>query len=156
MPWLLRLEPILRPAFQVYARLTRGKTLGVRGLVLDDQGRVLLIEHTYTKGWYMPGGGVDPGEDAETALKREMLEEAGIEVIGRPTLLSIHDNRRIFPEDHVLIYRVNAWRQAAATQKGEILRIGFFAPDALPPDTTRATRNRIREALEGVEADVMW
>jgi len=156
MPWRRHLSPYLKPLFHRWWALSRGMTLGVRGLVTDKEGRVLLIEHTYTKGWYMPGGGVDPGEDAETALKREMLEEAGIEVIGRPTLLSIHDNRRIFPEDHVLIYRVNAWRQAAATQKGEILRIGFFAPDALPPDTTRATRNRIREALEGVEADVMW
>jgi ADP-ribose pyrophosphatase YjhB (NUDIX family) len=156
MPWLRRVEPFLRPLFQTAMRLTKGKTLGVRGLVVDGEGRVLLIEHTYIKGWYMPGGGVDRGEDAETALKREMLEEAGIEVIGRPTLLSVHDNRRIFPEDHVLIYRIDRWRQGEATQKGEILRQGFFPLDALPAETTRATRNRIREALEGAEADVMW
>ena len=156
MPWLRRIEPILRPAFQTFTRLTKGKTLGVRGLAVDAEGRVLLIEHTYIKGWYMPGGGVDRGEDAETALKREMLEEAGIEVIGRPTLLSIHDNRRIFPEDHVLIYRIDHWRQGEPTQKGEILDRGFFAPDDLPPETTRATRNRIKEALEGAETDLLW
>ena len=156
MIWLRRIEPFLRPLFHSYARLTNGKTIGVRGLAMDGEGRVLLIEHTYIEGWYMPGGGIERGEDAETALKREMLEEAGVEVIGRPTLLSVHDNGRHFPEDHVLIYRVNQWRAVEPTQKGEIHARGFFHPSALPADTTPATRNRIREALEGVEADVRW
>jgi 8-oxo-dGTP pyrophosphatase MutT (NUDIX family) len=156
MLWRRRIEPFARPFFQAYARITRRFVLGVRGLVLDGEGRVLLVEHTYIAGWYMPGGGVDKGEAAEQALARELLEEAGVEIIGRPTLLSIHDNRRIFPGDHVLLYRVDRWRQVEATQKGEILQIGFFALDALPEGTTRATRNRIKEALEGAAADLMW
>jgi 8-oxo-dGTP pyrophosphatase MutT (NUDIX family) len=156
MLWLRPLEPILRPLFHIYARLTNGKTIGVRGLALDEEGRVLLIEHTYTKGWYMPGGGIERGEDAETALKREMLEEAGVEVIGRPALVGVYDNRRAFPEDHVLLYRVDHWRAVEPTQKGEILARGFFHPDDLPPDTTPGTRKRIREALERIETDVAW
>ena len=156
MTWRRRIEPLVRPFFQTYGWLTRGATLGVRGLVLDGEGRVLLLEHTYIKGWYMPGGGVERGETAEHSLAREMVEEAGVEIIGRPVLLSVHDNRRIFPGDHVLIYRIDRWRQVKATQHGEISRIGFFAPDALPDGTTRATRNRIKEALEGAETDLMW
>ena len=156
MPWRRRLEPFFRPLFHLYARTTRGATLGVRGLVQDGEGRVLLIEHTYIKGWYMPGGGVERGESAEQALAREMVEEAGVEIVGRPALLSIHDNRRIFPGDHVLIYRIDHWRQVDATQRGEIARIGFFAPNALPEGTTRATGNRIKEALEGAQADPFW
>jgi ADP-ribose pyrophosphatase YjhB (NUDIX family) len=156
MTWRRRIEPFVRPFFQAYARRMRGFVLGVRGLVLDDEGRVLLIEHTYINGWYMPGGGVEPGETVEHALTREMLEEAGVEILNRPTLLSIHDNRRIFPRDHVLVYRINHWRQVEATQRGEIARIGFFAPDALPESTTPATRQRLREALEGAEVDLMW
>jgi len=156
MRWRHTIEPVLRPLFQAHGRITRSATLGVRGLVLDDRGRVLLLEHTYIKGWYMPGGGVERGESAETALVREMLEEAGVEVIGRPTLVSIHNNHRIFPGDHVLVYRVDQWRQVEATQRGEIARIGFFAPDALPEGTTPATRARIREALAGAQVDLMW
>ena len=156
MTWRRRIEPFVRPFFYRYARITRGLTLGVRGLVLDAEGRVLLIEHTYIHGWYMPGGGVERGEPMVEALRRELLEEAGVEMAGAPTLLSIHDNGEKFPGDHVLIYRVNAYRMVAPTQKGEILNIGWFAPDALPDTTTTATRARLREALEASEPDPKW
>ena len=144
MLWRRRIEPFARPFFQAYGRLSRGATLGVRGLALDGEGRVLLVEHTYLPGWHLPGGGVERGETAEQAMVKEMLEEAGAEVIGRPRLLSIHDNRRAFRGDHVLLYRIDRWRQVEATQRGEIFQVGFFAPDALPEGTTRATRNRIK------------
>lgn len=156
MIWRRAVEPFTRPLFFLWSRLTRGKTLGVRGLVLDEAGRVLLIEHTYVHGWHLPGGGVDARETAEGALVRELREEAGVEVEGRPVLQSIHSSERLFPGDHVLIYRVDRWRRATASSRGEILHAEFFAPDALPEGTTRATRERIAEALGGEEPRLDW
>jgi ADP-ribose pyrophosphatase YjhB (NUDIX family) len=151
MTWLRRIEPYLRPFWQRWSVISRGLSLGVRGLVVDAEGRVLLVEHTYIPGWYMPGGGVERGETAEEALRRELMEEAGVEMIGRPTLLSIHDNRQRFRGDHILFYRVDHWRSAEPSQRGEILNRGWFALDALPPLTTRGTRRRLAEALGGEE-----
>ncbi len=156
MLWRRRLEPISTPVFRAIARTTRAMTLGVRGLVTDAEGRVLLIEHTYIPGWYMPGGGVERGETAEHALHRELIEEAGVEPTERMTLASVHDNGAKFPGDHVLIYRVGAWREVPATARGEIHARGWFAPDALPPETTPSTRRRVAEMLGGESPDPLW
>lgn len=153
MPLLPRLQPVIRPFYQAWSRLTRGATLGVRGLVLNQAGEVLLVEHTYTVGWHLPGGGVERGETAEEALARELVEEAGVRMTGRPTLLGVHANHRIFRGDHVLCYRVQAWEACAPTSRGEIRARGWFAPDALPQGVTPATRRRIGEGLgEGSSA----
>ena len=156
MLWRRRIEPFTRPFVYAWFRWNRGLTLGVRGLVTDGEGRVLLIQHTYVPGWYMPGGGVERGETAETAVIRELQEEAGVRVLGRPRLLSAHDNNARHPGDHVLFYRIEAWEPCAASAQGEIHEVAWFAPDALPDDVTPATRRRIAEALDGVDSDVMW
>ncbi len=67
---------VLHPWF----RLTRGLTLGVRVMVQNPQGHILLVRHTYSPGWLLPGGGVERGELAEEAAAREVLEETGVSV----------------------------------------------------------------------------
>ncbi|MBO9706736.1 MAG: NUDIX domain-containing protein [Caulobacter sp.] len=156
MLWLRRVEPVLRPLIHLWFRLKRGLTLGVRGLAVDGEGRVLLIQHTYVPGWHLPGGGVERRETAELALAREMREEAGLRILGRPELLSVHSNDPNHRGDHVLFYRVRAWEPCAPAAQGEIHEIGWFAPDALPETTTAATRRRIAQALSGEQSDPMW
>ena len=53
----------------------------VRAVVLDPDDRVLLIEGPFQgrATWATPGGGMDPGETDEQTLRRELLEEAGLE-----------------------------------------------------------------------------
>jgi 8-oxo-dGTP pyrophosphatase MutT (NUDIX family) len=156
MIWRRRIEPFTRPLFFAVSRMLRGMTLGVRAVVTDAEGRVLLIEHTYVPGWHLPGGGVDRGETTEAAVARELREEAGIDPAGRPRLISIHSNERHFRGDHVLVYRVEAFTEVPQTARGEILTLGFFAPDALPEATTASTRRRIAEALSGDDAPPHW
>ena len=156
MLWPRRVEPFLRPLFHIWSKARRGLTLGVRGLVIDAEGRVLLIEHTYIHGWHMPGGGVERGETAEQALARELVEEAGVKLTGTPRLVSLHNNDRNFPGDHVLLYLCKAWEPCPATSRGEIHQVGWFSLDALPEGTTASTRARLREALAEEASDPMW
>jgi ADP-ribose pyrophosphatase YjhB (NUDIX family) len=151
------LYTLLRPLIRLRARMRHGMTLGVRALVIDEGRRVLLVEHTYVRGWWLPGGGVDRGETAEAAVVRELREEAGVEAIGRPTLLSVHSNEPAFRGDHVLLFRIDAFRRTGETPPArEIRRAAFFPLDALPEGTTPATRRRLAEALGAEPVDVMW
>src|SRR5688572_10311089 len=92
-------ESFVRPLLHFYWRFARGVTLGVRGLVIDDAGRVLLVQHTYVRGWHLPGGGVEPGETALQALIRELTEEGNIRLSGTPSLHGIFFNRRVSKRD---------------------------------------------------------
>jgi ADP-ribose pyrophosphatase YjhB (NUDIX family) len=121
--------------------------MGVRAIVLNEAGEVLLVEHTYMEGWYLPGGGVERGETVEAALARELEEEAGVRPVGRPSLLGVYANHRAFPGDHVALFRVDRWEACQPTSVGEIRERAWFAPDRLPAGTTRATLHRLEEAF---------
>lgn len=156
MLWRRRLEPFARPFFRIHAALRRGLTLGVRGVVVDADGRVLLVEHTYIPGWHLPGGGVERGEAAAIALARELEEEAGVRPTATPRLISIHSNHRRYRGDHVLVYLIEAWTPCPATSRGEIHQVGWFAHDQLPPGATPATHARLAEIFEGAASDRNW
>jgi 8-oxo-dGTP pyrophosphatase MutT (NUDIX family) len=141
----------------VYWRFSRGLTLGVRALVLDADGRVFLIKHTYTSGWQLPGGGVEAGETLLEALARELREEGNIEITGPAELHGIYFHPRFSVRDHVTVYVVRQFRQTSEpVPNREIAAHGFFPLDALPPDTTSGTRARIAEALDGKAATERW
>ncbi|GEM49051.1 NUDIX domain-containing protein [Deinococcus cellulosilyticus] len=53
----------------------------VGALVQGPTGRYLIVQTTKWRGlWGVPGGKVEWGETAETALKREFQEEVGLEL----------------------------------------------------------------------------
>lgn len=132
-------------------------TLGVRGIVVDAEGRVLLVRHTYTPGWHLPGGGVEKGETALLSMQRELLEEAGIVAEpGAVRLVSVHANHSFFPNDHVLVYRIDDWTQRQPTSQGEIAEIRFVDPLGPPEGTSPATRRRLDEMFAGADTSEFW
>jgi 8-oxo-dGTP pyrophosphatase MutT (NUDIX family) len=152
-----RLEPLIRGLFHIYWRVARGLTLGVRGVVLDGEGRVFLVKHSYVAGWHLPGGGVEKGETLLAALARELREEGNIELSATPVLHAVYFNRRISSRDHVAVYVVRSFRQTVPPQPNhEIVGHGFFATQDLPADTSPATRERIAEVVTGRTTSETW
>ncbi len=47
------------------------------GIVMNDEG-LFLVVNQHGNSWSLPKGGIKPGEDALTAAKREIYEEAGV------------------------------------------------------------------------------
>lgn len=136
--------------------LIRPLRLGVRALVIDRQGRVLLVRHTYVPGWYLPGGGVEASESAEAAITRELREEAGVELLARPHFHGLFFNPKASRRDHVACYLARDFRIAPTPSNFEIAEARFFPADALPEDTSPATRARLAEVLNGAPVSEMW
>ena len=130
-------------------------TLGVRAIVERGDGRVFMLRHTYTPGWYLPGGGVERGETAELSLARELVEEAGV-VLNAAALIDIFSNHKSFNNDHVLVYRVTDWTPCGATSRGEIADSGWFDPLDPPTDTTAGNARRLAEVYGGAAVSTYW
>src|SRR3954467_14202556 len=56
--------------------------VGAMALIQDEDGRVLVLEHTYRREvpWGLPGGWLKRAESPEVGLAREVLEETGLQV----------------------------------------------------------------------------
>ena len=137
--------------------LRRAMTLGVRVLVEDGAGRILLVRHTYVPGWHFPGGAVDPGESAEAAAIRELREETNVVLKTRPDLVGLFRNTAGPGRDHVVLFRTAVAQAGALPAPNlEIAEVGWFARSALPTQTTRATQARLAEVFDGVPSSQTW
>ena len=137
-------------AYLAYSRLARGMTLGVRGLLLKDD-RIVLVKHSYVPGWYLPGGGVEPGETFAEAMVREAREEAAAVFTRPPELFGIYRNSQADCRDHVALFVCRDFERIVERHRPnfEIIGCEAFPLDALPEDTTPSTHLRIREVLAG-------
>ncbi|CAN7401387.1 MULTISPECIES: NUDIX domain-containing protein [Ensifer] len=152
--WYLR---VLMRLVHGYYALSRGMTIGVRAACFDVEGRVFLVRHSYLPGWHLPGGGLDRDETALEGLLRELREEGNLETTAPPTLVQVYYNRRTSRRDHVVFYRCDGVRQTLPKVPDlEIAASGFFALDALPDDTTPATRRRLGELAGSTAFDSYW
>ena len=150
---LLRIADRIR---RIVWRILGPRTLGVRGLVVDEEGAVLLVRHSYgPPAWHLPGGGVKRRESLYDALRRELGQEVGVEVTGPVQLLGTYSNLREGKSDHISVFVVTEWRRDSAAD-AEIAETGFFPPDALPPATSPGTRRRLEEWRAGRVETFEW
>ncbi len=129
--------------------------VAVAAVVLDDAGRVLLIQRTDNDLWAIPGGAQDVGETTTAAAVREVREETGldVEVTG---LVGIYSDPR-----HVIAYDDGEVRQEFSiclrarplggqrTPSRESQRVHWLEPDRLDePTIHRSVRLRIDHGLQ--------
>jgi 8-oxo-dGTP diphosphatase len=104
---------------------------GVSGIILDREGRVLLLKHRFwiEQRWGLPGGLARHGETPGATLRRELMEETGLDV--RPMrLLRVNTTRGRLAE-FILLAECDG---KPVAKSAEIMDARFWAVDALPGD----------------------
>jgi ADP-ribose pyrophosphatase YjhB (NUDIX family) len=112
---------------------------GVRALMFDARGALLLEKQAHFGSWALPHGCVDVGESVLDALKREIKEETGLSIIrAEPFGLYTNPNYSVtYPNgDEVqtfsVAFLVREWSGELAADGDEVSDLGFFPLANLP------------------------
>jgi ADP-ribose pyrophosphatase YjhB (NUDIX family) len=119
--WLQRIaSAIIRPRFQV----------AVGAVIFNEDGQLLLCEHTYRRlhPWGLPGGDLKFGEDPVEGVKREIREETG---------MTIQDARLLLVENSTEIHHITLTYLCSGVKGGfipneEVSSVRYFATNTLP------------------------
>lgn len=104
--------------------------IGVVAVIFDNDGRVVLFHHTYKSvhPWALPGGWMKRGEEPAETIRREIREEAGLEVEILAPLAAI--TGPVYPNAEI-IYLAKLLGGTFRPSR-EVDEIRFFALEDLP------------------------
>ncbi|MDQ0891392.1 ADP-ribose pyrophosphatase YjhB (NUDIX family) [Paenibacillus sp. V4I9] len=116
----------------------------VRAILLDEKGRALFIKRSGDKKWGMPAGAMELDESVFDAMKREVKEETGLDVL-KATLIAIYSSPttqtftdRWGNEHHIIeyLFRVDEWTGTLEKETDESVDAKFYPLDNLPEAST--------------------
>lgn len=124
----------------------------VGGLIRNDAGAILLIRH-HRRGWEIPQGRVEEGEDLVEAFHREVQEETGVEV--EPlSLATIYS--KVSPPSAVIFNFLARYISGELRTSDESLEVEWFSEaEALKIVTHPVNRDRL-ETLMNVGAGTLF
>lgn len=128
--------------------------VGVGAILINNNGELFFarrgeLAKNERRLWEFPGGSVEFGETMEAALKREMFEEYGIEIMVGELLDVV---------DHILPEEGQHWisptflckiikGEPVIKEPGKCSQIGWFLPDAVPAQLTKITQENLNHYL---------
>jgi 8-oxo-dGTP diphosphatase len=111
----------------IIRRVAPGHTVGALCLI-EHEGRLLMLNQRHRKGWTFPGGLLNRGENAATAVVREVEEETGLQVeVGLPFATVVEPSSRRVD----ILFWVQAERSPQVDAAGEALTADWVTPSAM-------------------------
>jgi len=119
------------------------RSMKVVSAILQSDGDVLLCLRANTKfspeHWSLPIGHVEANENNIDALRRELFEEIGIQLLDCDLFTTLFDNELNIENN---IYKITEWRGKAKNCEPELCTaIRWFSIDTLPSPLTVATES---------------
>lgn len=120
--------------------------------ILPD-GRIVLIRRRDDGCWALPGGMVDWGEDVPSTVRRELMEETGLELVNIRRLVGVYSAPDRDPRIHSICVLVEADVQGTMEIQDtlEVMEIEAFDLKSLPPGQMSHDHNRqLHDYLKGL------
>lgn len=134
----------------------RRPVIGVAAVARTTDGRYLLIRRRDTGQWALPGGTVEWGETLRNTLKRELMEEAGTEVLQLQGLSGVYSA----PERDWRFHAVTVVAKVTVSEPHspprnplEVIEVGLFEAAELPQRLSHGMTDMLTNALRD---EVIW
>ncbi|MCW5959868.1 MAG: NUDIX domain-containing protein [Pyrinomonadaceae bacterium] len=137
-----RLPPSVR--LQIVRAAQQKFTVSTAAIVVNDDDKILLLDHALRpySPWGLPGGFIDRSEQPESAIRREIMEEIGIEL----EALKLYRIRTI--RRHVEILFTAKPLGSVEIRSREINDFGWFALDDFPSGVGQTLPDLVRSIVE--------
>lgn len=122
------------------------KYMGAAAVILNSEGHILLVKHSYGKNnWDLPGGKSEEKESAEETAIREVQEEVGLTVHTEQLTGVYYDPN--FDMHHFVFIADHSSDQKPEPSSPEILECGYYDITDLPKPISDFTYRRIQDAI---------
>ncbi|GIP31681.1 NUDIX domain-containing protein [Paenibacillus sp. J2TS4] len=112
--------------------------IGCRGIVMDEEGGILLVQRKDNNKWVMPAGSMELNESVFDGLKREVWEETGLKV-QEAELIAIYSDPNKYSYESwgfeyqmlSFVFYVTQWAGTLESATEETIDARFFKHDEL-------------------------
>lgn len=120
-------------------------SVSVAAAIIDGAGRMLTVRRADNGHWELPGGALELDEPIEVGLRREVLEETGLDV--RPDVLTgVYKNMR--QGIVALVFRCALTGSTQVPHDEEITELRWMTPDEIRDHLDEAYAARLLDALD--------
>jgi ADP-ribose pyrophosphatase YjhB (NUDIX family) len=132
-----------RVRLRVIRTMQKKFTASVVAIVTNEKEEVLVLNHYFRPraSWGLPGGFIDPGEDTDIAIRRELREETNLR-LENVRLIKVRTIKK-----HLEILYLAKGVGEAIINSSEIKEVGWFAPDKMPDEMSDVQKEIVREIL---------
>jgi 8-oxo-dGTP diphosphatase len=137
---------------EIARHLLRRPVVGVAIAAHTQDGRWVLVRRGDTGEWALPGGTIEWGERLGSAVRRELKEEAGVEVLELGTLAGVYSDPALDARFHAVTIVVRALvsePMGAPMNPLEVTGVALFSDQELPEVMAYGTRRMLDDARAG-------